>query len=178
MRRLALATALALAPAPLLAQQAAAPLPLGSAELRQASVESLQATLYDLIALRAAAHQMHWNVIGIEFYQLHEVYETLYASLDGFIDDTGARIRALGAPVDGRSVAVAENSPVTPPPVEEIGGEESARLLLADYARVADRLRERIGATGDDLVTQDHLVAVTAAVEKDLWMLRAHVGGS
>lgn len=178
MRRLVLAAVLTLAPAPLLAQQDAAPLPLTSAELRQASVEALQATLYDLIALRAAAHQMHWNVVGIDFHQLHEFYEALYASLNGFIDDTGARIRALGAAVNGLPAAVAENSVISAPAVEEIGGEESARLLLADYARVADALRERIGAVGDDLVTQDHLIAVTAEVEKDLWMLRAHLSGS
>ena len=89
LRPLALGASLFLA-FPGLAQEAAdapafdpeASLPLDGAEARAPSIEAPQATLYDLIALREAAHLEHWNDVGIEFDQLHDFYQHLYEDVD------------------------------------------------------------------------------------------------
>lgn len=149
-------------------------LPL-TADLRQTSNQALQATLYDLIALKHDAHQEHWNIVGIEFYQLHEFYAELYTSLDAPIDRTAERIRALGQPSDGRPAAVAQNALPKTPPVAERSAKQTLTLLENDWATVSNALNQRIGKTSDDLVTQDLLIGITHMIDKQLWQLRAHL---
>lgn len=152
-------------------------LPL-EAGVREVSVTALQETLYELAALQHNAHQMHWNVVGSDFYQLHEFYEGLYQGLDGYIDMTGARIRALGAPVAYTLDASAEGDEIEPAEAAELDGPATYTFLLDNYAAASARLYERIAATNDDLATNDLLIGIVRAIDKDLWMLRAHTGGT
>ena len=169
---------------PALAQDQAAPaegagdltatLPF-DAEVRQTSVDALQSTVYDLIALRQVAHQAHWNVVGSDYYQLHEFYEELYTDVGGYIDGAAERIRSLGVPADGRNAATAENTLVDEGELAEMTGAETLQALYDNWATVANTLHDRIEATDDDLVTQDYLIGVSYTLDKELWQLRAHL---
>jgi starvation-inducible DNA-binding protein len=176
MRLTAAALALALAlPAPVLAQQetGADPLPYDAAE-RGVAATALQSTLYELLALRQHVHQMHWNVVGEEFRQLHEFYEDLYRSLDEPIDRLGARLRAVGVPADARPSQVVAGAGLSPPPTGLAPGELANGALLTNYVTVSERLEERVGAFEDDLMTQDLLIGIGRMIQKQAWMLRAH----
>ena len=146
-----------------------------SADLRRASNQALQATLYDLIALKHAAHQEHWNVVGLEFYQLHEFYSALYTSLSAPIDRTAERIRALGKAADGRPGNVSKTALPKAPPVAKRSARQTLALLEKDWATVSNALYQRIAKTGDDLVTQDLLIGITHRIDKQLWQLRSHL---
>ena len=176
----ALAAALLAAPLPTSAQEgqggqdASRPLPL-TQEVRDASTQALQETLYDLYALKLAAHQEHWNVVGEEFYQLHELYEELYRSLDPFIDQLGARLRSLGQPADARPAEIAERTSVQPRDPAPGDREATVGALLDGFAAVQSSLHDRIEAVSDDLVTQDLLIAIAFDVDMRVWMLSAHL---
>lgn len=162
------------APLPAVAQDTSpAALPL-TESIRETSGEALQATLYDLAALRYAAHQAHWNVVGSDFYQLHEFFAELYSELDPYIDQVAERRRVLGMPAGGTPEGIAENASVDGAEPSEIGGAEAIDRLLSHWATVSPLLYDRIEATADDMPTQDLLIAVTALVDKQMWMLRAH----
>ena len=175
-----LALALAM-PLPVLAQDAA---PSGPAavetlplhgEVRAASATALQNTLYDLIALRHAAHQAHWNVVGSDFYQLHDFFGHLYTDLSPFIDQVAERQRAIGEPSDGRPSAVGAEAGLTEPEPVEMDGPTALAVLLENWNSESSRLYQRIDAVEDDLVTQDLLIAVTALIDKQAWQIRAHL---
>jgi starvation-inducible DNA-binding protein len=59
-------------------------------------VEKLSHLLSDLVTMKAIAHGYHWNVKGIEFTQMHELFQEIYEDLDGAIDPLGEDIRKLG----------------------------------------------------------------------------------
>ena len=163
-------------PLPALAQESADPaanVPL-AAEIRETSTTALQDTLYDLIAMKHAAHQEHWNVVGIEYYQMHEFFEELYTDLDPFIDMVAERKLALDVIADGRPSAVGENASIAEPDPSETQGIDAINFLMENWKIVTDNLYDRIDATEEDLVTQDLLISVTALVDKQLWQLRAH----
>ena len=143
-------------------------------DVRSTSTTALQDTLYDLIAMKHAAHQEHWNVVGIEYYQMHEFFEELYTDLEPYIDMVAERKLALDVIADGRPSAVGENASIAAPEPTETQGSDAIDFLMENWKIVSDRLYERIDATEDDLVTQDLLIAVTALVDKQLWQLRAH----
>jgi starvation-inducible DNA-binding protein len=47
------------------------------------------------------AHFFHWNVEGIHFRELHDLFGTIYEEVYGSIDDFAEKIRALGAYAPG-----------------------------------------------------------------------------
>ena len=47
------------------------------------------------------AHFFHWNVEGIYFQELHELFKTIYEEVYDSIDDFAEKIRALGAYAPG-----------------------------------------------------------------------------
>ena len=150
------------------------PLPL-TEEIRDVSNEALQSTLYDLVALRHAAHQEHWNAVGREFYQIHDLLGEVYAAIDPYIDMVAERRLALGEQADGRPSAVAEGTVAAERAPEPGDLETSLTSLLDQYAAVHGGLSDRIEATSDDAVTQDLLIAVAAIVDKQAWQIGAHL---
>ena len=177
--RPALAAVLVSFSAPAFAQDAAGPtvgwpLPL-TEEVRGTSYEALQSTLYDLIALKQAVHQEHWNAVGREFYQLHDLLGEIYGAIDPYIDRVAERRLALGVQADGRPSAVAESTILAEREAAPGDLDTSLTYLRDQYETIQGALYQRIEATGDDVVTQDLLIAVTAEIDKEAWQIGAHL---
>ena len=47
------------------------------------------------------AHFFHWNVEGINFRELHDLFGTIYEEVYGSIDDFAEKIRSIGAYAPG-----------------------------------------------------------------------------
>ncbi len=139
------------------------------------TAEALQATLYELDDQYHAVHQMHWNVTGPLFISLHELYEDIYGSLAGMMDEVAERKLALDEPADARPAEVAANANLTPPtPAGFVSDRQSLELLTARHLEISNRLGNRIAETGEtDIVTQDLLISVRDRIDKQLWMMRS-----
>lgn len=150
----------------------AAQLPLTPA-LRATSNEALQASIYEFVELKHATHQAHWNVVGQNFYSLHELLGDIYAQIDGYIDLAAERKRALGVAADARPGAVAQNAGLPEFPAGLLNDYDVPRILSERFYTVTQRVQQRIQDTSDDMVTQDLLIGINHDLEKQLWMLRA-----
>jgi starvation-inducible DNA-binding protein len=134
----------------------------------------LQHTLVELIALSLIGKQLHWNIAGPGFRELHLHLDELVEGWQGLSDTVAERAVAIGFAPDGRAPAVVSESdlePVEPGPVSvsEAIGELTTRLV-----DVSDRVRDRITRIGEiDLSSQDVLIEVSRQLEKDLWMVRS-----
>lgn len=141
---------------------------------RQPSIDALQATLYEITELKHATHQAHWNVVGQNFYALHDMLGEIYQRVSLLIDTVAERKRALGAAADARPVAVAAGANLPVFPEGLLNDSEVPRLLSDRFYTVVRRTEERVMALGDtDPSSQDVLIDVTRELEKDLWQLRA-----
>ena len=150
-------------------------LPALGTHARTETGEQLQQTLVELIALSLIGKQLHWNVIGPEFRSLHLQLDELVDEWHELADVVAERAVALGFAPDGRAPAVVASGlePVAPGPT---GVPAALRELLARVASVDERVRERMARLGEiDLASQDVLVDVTRALEKQLWMLRVQL---
>ncbi len=153
--------------------QAPTEIPLTPAT-RQPSIDALQATLYELAELKHDTHQAHWNVVGQNFYALHDMLGEIYARVEGLIDLVAERKRALGAAADARPVAIAQSANLPLFPDGLLNDSDVPRLLSDRYYTIVQRNAERLKAIGDaDPSSQDVLIDVARELEKDLWMLRA-----
>ncbi|HEY4348195.1 MAG TPA: DNA starvation/stationary phase protection protein [Gaiellaceae bacterium] len=136
----------------------------------------LQRTLVELIALALMGKQLHWNIAGPGFRELHLHLDELVDGWHGLSDTVAERAVAIGFPPDGRAPAVVAQSeldPVEPGPTRV---PDAIRRLTERVAVVDERVRERAERLGDiDIASQDVLIEVTRALEKDLWMIRSSV---
>jgi starvation-inducible DNA-binding protein len=69
---------------------------------RKASIHLLQSRLSDALDLEAQMKQAHWNVRGMNFLQLHQLFDAVHDVVEGFVDILAERITALGGVADGR----------------------------------------------------------------------------
>ena len=149
-------------------------------ETRRQMVALLNAHLADLFDLYSQAKQAHWNVKGQEFFQLHELYDTLAEQLLPHIDMVAERATALGGVATGTARMAAAATRLPEFAAGPVGSLPSVRLLAERYAAVAQTAREAIDQAEEagDMGTSDLFIEVSRDLDKALWFLEAHVQAS
>src|SRR5438552_2669850 len=145
---------------------------------REEAGRELQATLVELVDLSLLGKQLHWSVVGRPFKPLHEHLDELVDSWRELSDTVAERAVALGYFPDGQAAAVSAGSEVAGVERGALEADTVVRELVQRVADVAERVRERMDRLGElDLASQDVLIEVVRALEQQLWMLRAQLGG-
>ena len=60
-------------------------------------VNQLKIAFASQYAFAIKAQNFHWNVEGPDFYQLHQLFETIYSEVYGAVDDFAENIRKIKA---------------------------------------------------------------------------------
>jgi starvation-inducible DNA-binding protein len=146
-------------------------------ETRQKVVEILAKTLATSLDLKTQAKQAHWNVKGLDFYQLHELFDELAGELEGYVDMVAERITALGGTPLGTARIASENSILAEYPFNAVTGLEHITALADRYGTYAAHLREAIDITDElkDADTADLYTEISREIDKRLWFLEAHL---
>ena len=120
------------------------------------------------------AHFFHWNVEGINFRELHDLFGTIYEEVYGSIDDFAEKIRSLGAYAPGSNSrfnvlsAIDDETSVVPP--EQMVAEllQDSDNMVKVLKRVYD-IAEQAGEHG----FSNFLAERMDAHRKHSWQLRA-----
>ncbi len=133
----------------------------------------LQAVLVELVDLSLLGKQLHWSVTGANFRALHEQLDEFVDEWRELSDTVAERAVAVGVFPDGQSGAVSAGSGIAPVERGELADHVVVRELIHRLAEVAERSRERMDRLDElDAASQDVLVEVVRALEKQLWMIR------
>ena len=151
-----------------------------SEETRSSTVALLEQLLADTADLASQVKYAHWNVKGMNFHSLHELFDEIAADLDDHADEIAERITALGGRAGGTVRMSAANSRVPEMDTTATSGAEfvsvlADRLAVHD-ANLLDAL-DRSAAAGDSDTT-DLLNEISRDVATSLWFLEAHLQGS
>jgi starvation-inducible DNA-binding protein len=139
--------------------------------------EELQATLVELIDLALLGKQLHWSVVGPQFRPLHLQLDELVDSWHTLSDAVAERAVAVGHWPDGQAAAVAKVAG-EPMPVGAIAGDEVVHVLTRRLLDTTASARARMDRLGElDQASQDLLIEVVRALEKQLWMVRVQAAG-
>lgn len=135
--------------------------------------QSLAATL----DLKTQTKQAHWNVKGMDFYQLHEMFDEIAGELEEFIDLIAERVTALGGLAMGTARVAASESILPEYPLETVEGKAHIVALADRFAIYGKHLREAIATTSElnDADTSDLYTEVSRVIDKRLWFLEAHL---
>ncbi len=147
-------------------------------ETRQSSVKILTTSLAATFMLYTKTYKFHWNVTGMDFQQLHELFEHQYEQLAEAVDALGERILQLGSPAIGTLAEMQESSFLKEAPGVNPDARGMVAELLADHENVVRHLREAVDTTTEsgDTGTADFLTGLMEEHEKQAWFLRAHLG--
>jgi starvation-inducible DNA-binding protein len=146
-------------------------------EIRTEVAKLLNQTLAATLDLKTQVKQAHWNVKGMNFIQLHELFDEMATELEGYIDLVAERVTTLAGTAMGTARIAAANSILPEYPLDAVDGIEHVTALAERYAIYAKHLREAIAATADlgDADTSDLYTEISRDIDKSLWFLEAHL---
>ena len=81
-----------------------------SKDAREKLIELLNSRLADASDLKSQAKQAHWNVKGMSFIALHELFDAIATAVEAHIDLIAERITTLGGTAMGTVRLAAQNS--------------------------------------------------------------------
>lgn len=147
---------------------------------REQLVNLLNTQLAQLIDLRLQTKTAHWNVKGMHFIALHQLFDALVTALDEPIDDVAERASTLGGTAHGLLHHVSAHTMLPPLPLSaphHLAGETLLKALIERLATVANTTRQAIDQadTWGDADTADLFTGVSRLLDKQLWFLEAHV---
>lgn len=122
------------------------------------------------------AQNFHWNVTGMAFGPLHELFQKMYEDHFEGQDDLAERIRALGAHAEGTLAGMVSRSKV-----KEHDGHASDKEMIKYLLEAQETVAETLAGCGElsaghgDTLTEDLCIARGQVHEKFAWMLRSHL---
>jgi starvation-inducible DNA-binding protein len=146
-------------------------------DLAEGVAHRLNRDLATLTDLTAVYKQAHWNVLGSTFTELHRLFDELADETRAYVDLVAERAVASGGVAHGTLQAAVESTALGPFPVNERDERRLVQELSRRVERTVEELREAIAATAEEPVTQDLYVEIARAMEKQRWMLLAHLTG-
>lgn len=135
--------------------------------------------LATLLDLKTQVKQAHWNVKGMQFIALHEMFDGFATTLEGYVDMLAERATALGGIANGTARIAAQNSSLPEYDLNAVSGEQHVTALAERYGQYANAARQAIARaeTLNDADTADLFTEISRQLDKDLWFLEAHLQG-
>lgn len=146
--------------------------------IRRQSVIVLNSTLATSLDLHSQMKQAHWNVKGIDFYQVQLMFAEIALVLSDPIDLIAERISTLGGVVKGTARDAANNSllPVYPD-TERMDEIDHLRAVADRLAIFCHQLQVAIEKTSSwsDKDSCKILTKVSREIDKQLWFVESHL---
>ncbi|MEP5153660.1 DNA starvation/stationary phase protection protein [Planktotalea sp.] len=145
-----------------------------SQDASAAIVEALNQSVAETAVATMLAQNFHWNVTGMAFGPLHDLFQKIYE--DHFIaqDDLAERIKALDGHAEGTLAGMLKRSKVA-----EHSGDASDKEMIKAMMEAQETLASTIAGCGEiaashgDTLTEDLCIARGQTHEKFAWFLRA-----
>ena len=149
------------------------------AEQRLAIIDILNQALAETLDLKTQVKQAHWNVKGMSFIALHEMFDTFATTLEGYVDMVAERVTALGGTAMGTARIAASVSTLPEYDLNAVNGEQHLEALLARYGQYASTIRANIHKTDElgDADTADLFTEISRQIDSDMWFIEAHLQG-
>ena len=149
-----------------------APAFTASAELRS----DLQRALVDITALSLVGKQIHWNIVGPNFRDVHLNLDEVVDIARAGSDEVAERMRAINAVPDGRPATVSAATTVPAAPEGEILTSEGVAYIVSAIEAVVATLRGVDEDVDSEDPTSSGIVEdLIGKLEQQAWFLSAEV---
>lgn len=138
------------------------------------TVKELNILLADYHLYYQKLRNFHWNVIGKNFFDLHEKFEELYDDAKLKVDEIAERILTLRFQPTSNLSDYLKASNIKES-ASDISDSKMIEILLKDHGTLLKQLRKvaKVADEGEDEGTVDLIGAYIRELEKTSWMLDA-----
>lgn len=147
-----------------------------STDVREELVTKLNQAVAETVVTTMLAQNFHWNVKGMAFGPLHDLFQEIYEDHFEGQDEVAERLKAVGGHAEGRLSKHVEVSKVP-----EQDGRQSAEEMIKLMADAQKTVAETLAGAAvyadsiGDVATHDLLVGRQITHEKFAWILDAHL---
>lgn len=148
-----------------------------SDDVKKQVVTEMNRTLSASLDMYSQAKFAHWNVKGMNFYQLHLVFDAVAKTIFKQIDPIAERITQLGGTANGLVRQSAATSVVPDYNVEAISGPDHLKSLadsLGKYCSLMREVSEKVDDIGDK-PSADFFNQLIVDAEEELYFLESHM---
>jgi starvation-inducible DNA-binding protein len=144
---------------------------------REKIIDILNSRLADASDLKSQAKQAHWNVKGMSFIGLHELFDQIATEAEAYTDLIAERVTALGGTALGTVRVASQKSSLSEYPLEITDGADHVDALSTALADFGKKVRQGIDEADklEDKDTADLFTEVSRGVDKSLWFVEAHI---
>ncbi len=144
--------------------------------IRAKSVALLNAHLAAAIDLHAQLKQAHWNVRGPGFIAVHELFDTVSASVEDYSDLIAERAGQLGGTAEGTIQIAVKQSKLVPYPLGLADEDSHIFAVAAALSAFGQMVHGAIDAStkAGDSTTADLFTEISRGIDKELWFVESH----
>ena len=138
-------------------------------------LKNLNKYLSNLGVLYIKLHNLHWNVVGINFKATHEYFETLYDGISASLDSVAEVIKMHERTPLASLKTYLELSTIEELPSVEVDNKTSLKIVLEDFIKMKS-LVEEIRQIADKEDLYDIVTLVEGELEqynKSIWFIKA-----
>ncbi len=146
---------------------------------REELVDVLNQQLADTFDFYSQAKQAHWNVKGMEFMQLHELFDEVADAVLPFVDTLAERVTTLGGVAMGTTRMAAKASKLKEYPSDVAAGKEHLGLVRDRLAALIASNRKAIEKSSEleDPTTEDLFTEISRVLDLQLYFVESHLQG-
>ncbi|MGB3776440.1 MAG: DNA starvation/stationary phase protection protein [Leeuwenhoekiella sp.] len=143
-------------------------------EKTKTTVDQLNILLADYHLYYQKLRNFHWNVVGYNFFDLHEQFEMMYDDAKLKVDEIAERILTLRYQPTSNYTDYLKMSNLEESP-SDTKDTKMVDILLSDHGLILKQMRKSVEAAdaGNDEGTIDLIGAYIRELEKTSWMLDA-----
>lgn len=140
-------------------------------------INALKQIQADSVVFYMKIHNLHWNVHGMNFRQIHEATEIIYEKFADVFDDCAERIIQLGNQPFVRLQDCINASKIKEIDTTKFSSTEVLKILFDDFKYFKEAMDKLLKIANDhnDNVTADYASDMLAYLEKELWMLKVQM---
>lgn len=148
-----------------------------SETIRAQSVELLNKHLAAAIDLHAQMKQAHWNVRGLSFIAIHELFDKVSVEAENYSDLIAERAGGLGGTAYGTVQLAAERSYLVPYSLGIADERKHIFAVAGVLASFGQAIRDDIDKATEfgDADTADLFTEISRDVDHQLWFVESHV---
>lgn len=140
-------------------------------------IAMLNSTLASTVDLYAQLKQAHWNIKGPEFIGLHKLLDEIAEEVEDHIDIVAERATSLGGTALGTIEEIIKSTQLEKYPIDIFEIKHHLEHLTQNFAILGELVRECIEESEklDDFATNDLYIDLVRMLDKNLWLLEAHL---
>ncbi|MGL4953147.1 MAG: Dps family protein, partial [Culicoidibacterales bacterium] len=132
--------------------------------------------LANLNVMYVKLHNLHWNVTGMGFFEIHVKLEELYTDITLDLDEVAERILTIGHKPLASLKEYLQIATISEIASQSIKAPTAVQVAIADYIILLEQAQTilALAEATNDLGTQDLMGGLISKYEKTIWMLQAY----